>query len=136
MKILTSYKIAAAVTVLPVAGRIVMYPAIALPLLCLLFAPFVIRNNTWKQYAYFVSVSVFFLIAAYTYFTFVRVLLSVECLSDFEGPNGEGSPIAPVIGMFMGTIWFVIPWTIAAIRGFKLFTSKRIFEQAVTPNGP
>ena len=120
MKILTSYKVAAAVTALPVAGGIVTYPAIALLLLCLLVAPFVIRNHTWKRYAYFSSVSVFFLMAACAYVTFVRVLLSMESLSDFEGPHGEGSPIAPVIGMFMGTIWFVIPWTIAAIRSFKL----------------
>ena len=125
MKILTSYKIAAAVTALPVAGGILTYPAITMPLLCLLFAPFIIRNDAWMQYAYFASVSVFFLIAAYAYFTFIRVLLSIESLSDFEGPNGEGSPIAPLIGIFIGTIWFIIPWTITALRSFKLFNSKR-----------
>ena len=125
MKILKSYKIATALTALPVAGGILTYPAITMPLLCLLFAPFIIRNDAWRQYAYFASVSVFFFIAASVYFTSISVLLSVESLSDFEGPNGEGSPIAPLIGILIWTIWFIIPWTITALRSFKLFNSKR-----------
>ena len=42
-----------------------------------------------------------------------------ESLSDFEGPNGEGAPIAPVIGMFMFGVFFMIPWSLASIRGYK-----------------
>ena len=136
MKIPTSYKIVAVITAIPVARASVTYPAIALPLLCLLLAPFIIRNSNWMQYAYFTSVSVFFLISAYVYFTFVHVLLSIESLSDFEGPNGEGSPIAPLIGMFMGTILFIIPWTVVAMRSYKLFTAKEIAEQVMDVNRP
>jgi hypothetical protein len=50
-------------------------------------------------------------------------------LSDFEGPDGEGSPIAPVVGIFIVTILFVVPWTIVAIRSLKRLSSKRISAQ-------
>ena len=42
-----------------------------------------------------------------------------ESLSDFEGPIGEGSPIAPIIAVFMFAVFFMIPWSIASLRGYK-----------------
>ena len=75
---------------------------------------------------YFSSLSFFFLTAAYVYYGYIRRLASMESLSEFEGPNGEGSPIGPLIGMFIETILFVIPWAVAAIRGIRLYASMRM----------
>lgn len=60
----------------------------------------------------FTGLSTVFLISCCMMFS------KAESLSDFEGPNGE-SPIAPVIGVFMFAIFFMIPWSIASIRGYK-----------------
>ena len=129
MKIPTSYIIAAVLTALPLMGMISSKAGIAVPLLCLVLAPLVIKNSKWKRRVYFASLSVFILIAAFGYYSFIRVLMSIKSLSDFEGPNGEGSPIAPLVGMFMATIWFVVPWTVASIRGFRLYTSMKMAGQ-------
>lgn len=139
MKIPTSYIIATALTAFLFTGMISSKPGIVVPLLCLVLAPLVIKNSKWKQRVYFASLSVFMLIAAFEFYSFIRVLLSINSLSDFEDSDGEGSPIGPLVGMFMETISFVIPWTVASIRGFSLYTSMKMAEQGtegMTPEYP
>jgi len=138
MKIPTSYIIASVLTALPLVGMIGSKAGIAVPLLCLVLAPLVIDHRKWKRRVYFASLSVFSLIAAFGYYSLIRVLLSMKSLSDFEGPNGEGSPIAPLVGMFMATIGFIVPWTVALMRGFRLYTSMKMAEVAdgKTPEAP
>ena len=47
------------------------------------------------------------------------ILGSANSLSDFEGANGEGVPIAPVIGMLFFALLYLIPWVLASMRGHK-----------------
>jgi hypothetical protein len=46
-------------------------------------------------------------------------LLQADSLSDFEGSNGEGAPIAIIIGLVMVTMLFFLPWLICSIRLLK-----------------
>jgi hypothetical protein len=56
-------------------------------------------------------------------------------LSEFEGPNGEGSPIAPIIGMFFYCFMFTIPWVLTTIRFIRsAFNKTASAEQDAAPN--
>ena len=49
---------------------------------------------------------------------------SVESLSEFEGPNGEGSPIAPLVGIAFYSSIFLLPSLIASLRGLLIVLPK------------
>jgi hypothetical protein len=50
-----------------------------------------------------------------------------------EGPNGEGSPLAALMGMFFLAGFFLIPWGITLVRGIGRWKIQT--EHAVTQNG-
>ncbi|NWK57640.1 hypothetical protein HW115_18630 [Verrucomicrobiaceae bacterium N1E253] len=62
----------------------------------------------------------------------MNMFAAAESLSDFEGPNGEGAPIAPIIAVFMFGLFFAIPWIIASLRGYKHI--KQQAQQVVAPD--
>ena len=129
-----SYLVATAITalfaVLALRDGFNIYALIVLVLLGLpLILPLSIRSKQWLAFIIsltFVVLSTLFLINCWVMFS------EAESLSDFEGPNGEGAPIAPVIGVFMFGIFFMIPWSIASLRCYRHI--KEQAEQVGAPN--
>jgi len=50
-----------------------------------------------------------------------------------EGPNGEGSPLAYIIGMVFFAVLFLCPWLLTALRSFGF---QRIASPDVAGDGP
>ncbi len=106
-------------TTLVLVGAIASDMKIAfLPLLMLLI-PFLEGSVVWRSLSYYTSVLLCFGLAMYINYSFLAMLSGVDSLSAFEGSNGEGSPIVPLIGMFFVTILFTIPWSIIFMRALK-----------------
>jgi len=78
--------------------------------------------------AYYVSI-VFGGFFALCFTLGLTALASANSLSDFEGPKGEGSPIAIVFALSYLALLFVIPWTIAVMRGYQAFRDCKQTEQ-------
>lgn len=112
MMIPTSYKVTALWTGWLLLMGVLRGEYALSPLVLVLAAPFLVRSPKWRVRVYGLSVMVFSSLAALMFGWMLMSLAGMEDLSGFEGPNGEGAPIGPLIGMFMATILFVIPWAL------------------------
>lgn len=103
----------------------------------ILILPYVGTRKGYRRIrlAYFVSI-VFGGFFALCFTLGVTTLASVKSLSDFEGPNGAGSPIAPIFGLSYLTLLFVIPWTIAVMRGYQASRDCKQTEQCADGKTP
>lgn len=85
------------------------------------------------KYAYVVSL-IFTSVATFGFAALGVALTTVNSLSDFEGPNGEGAPIAPVLALAFFAL-LLVPWSLASMRGHQAVKlRKQEAEQDVTPN--
>jgi hypothetical protein len=80
------------------------------------------------KFAYYVSI-VFGGFFALFFALGLIALASANSLSDFEGPKGEGSPIAIVFALSYLALLFVIPWTITVMRGHQASGDCKQIEQ-------
>jgi hypothetical protein len=69
------------------------------------------------KYAYVVSL-IFTGMATFGFAVLGIALATADSLSDFEGPNGEGAPIAPVLALAFFAL-LLVPWTLASMRGHQ-----------------
>lgn len=125
MKIPTSYKVTALWTGWLLVMAALRGEYVLSPLVLVLAAPFLVRSPRWKVRAYGLSVLVFTGLAVGMFVTMLMVLAGMKDLSGFEGPNGEGAPIGPLIGMFMAAILFVIPWALVFSVSLRMMLNHR-----------
>jgi glucan phosphoethanolaminetransferase (alkaline phosphatase superfamily) len=137
MKVPSSYKISMFISsFLALGGFAQGFPIVSICVILVLISPVVLPFTDKTKAGLSVIVSVIFAsVAAYIYFQCMSQLGSIESIAEFEGPNGEGSPIAPIIGYFMVTILFIIPWILTAYRCIRMVIAKdQLAEQDAAPN--
>ena len=76
------------------------------------------RNLTSRvKYAYVVSL-IFTVVTTFGFIVLGIALTTADSLSDLEGPNGGGAPIAPVLASAFFAL-LLVPWTLASMRGYQ-----------------
>lgn len=112
--------IAAALTAFVSYSRIWQLDAIgliALALLLIWVVPFIKKHGFEKHMKLALMISgVHFIFASYRTFSFYLVIMNAKSL---EGPNGEGSPLAVIIELFIFGLLTVMPWVLACMMGFR-----------------
>jgi len=124
-----SYLLATVITALfAVIALLNEFNIYAVLVLILLGVPLILPLSVRSGDRLALAVSLIFTALCTVFLASCWVMFSkAESLSNFEEPNGEGSPIAPVIAVFMFAVFFMIPWSIASLRGYKHI--KQLAEQ-------
>jgi len=137
MKIHNSYRIAAIITLIfAVANMLNDFSFITLGVALIVASPFLnyLRDRIRLRITYIVSV----LLTSYSLYLMYHMALPImnaNSLSDFEGPNGEGAPIAPIVALTLYSFLFAYPWIRSLIYAAKLNHSKnKLTEQDAAPN--
>ena len=126
-----SYIVAACITgFVAVANLISEFNLIPLGIVVILVLPFISPVTRHTRLRLLFSISLLFAGLAVCYVASIGIAFArADSLSDFEGPNGEGSPIAPVVGLAFFALLFLIPWVLAAMRGLKSLRRDKKTEQ-------
>lgn len=91
-------------------------PALMVLILATIFPLFCKKSK--RLTCYMIGVSLIY--TAYYCFYCYEMNTLLEAQSSLEGPNGEGSPLAPILGVFFLSLIWVLPWVSSAMRGIRI----------------